>query len=352
MNFPLLKRLSEAAGVPGQEQQLRDIVREELAQICSFQVDAMGNLICTKPATHNSGGVTKRVMIAAHMDEIGFVVKHIDDKGFLRVHTLGGWDPRQMPAQRVQVHTETAVLSGNMMLTTKPKHMLSGDEANKPPKVDDFIIDLGLDGEQVKSLVSIGDMVVMDRDCREMGNLISGKAMDNRVAVYVMIEAMKALADHGAEIVGVATTQEEIGLRGAIAAGSGLAPDICIAIDVTLANDIPGIPEQDHVTKLGAGTAIKIMDSSLICHPLVVKHFKSLAIQHGIDYQMELLPFGGTDAAGVQKQHGGVPSFTLSVPCRYVHTVNETVHPSDLDASVELLRRYLEDAHNGDYTLQ
>lgn len=350
MNFPLLKRLSEAPGVPGHEQHLRAIVREELAAYCIFQTDAMGNLICTKPATQ-AGPTPRRVMIAAHMDEIGFVVKFIDDKGFLRIQPLGGFDTRQMPAQRVLVHTESGVLPGNMMLGTKPKHMLSGDEANKPPKMEDFFIDLGMDGEHVKSLVQIGDMITMDRDCRMVGDLVSGKAMDNRIAVYVMIEAIKALGDHSVEVLAVATTQEEIGLRGATAAGAGLAPDVCIAIDVTLANDIPGITEQDYVTKLGGGTAIKIMDSSLICHPLVVKHFRSLALQHGIAFQMELLPFGGTDAAGVQKLHGGIPAFTLSVPTRYVHTVNETVHPDDLDASVELMRRYLEDAHSGVYEI-
>ncbi len=350
MNVPLLKRLSEAHGIPGQEGQIRAIVREELDGVAEFRTDTMGNLICLKRGK-GKGKDPKKVMLAAHMDEIGFVVRFIDDKGFIRLHALGGFDTRQMASQRVNVHTKAEVLKGTLMLGTKPKHMLT-DEANKPAKVEDFFVDLGLDVDEVKAQVRLGDMVTMDRDFRPMGKLFTGKAMDNRIAVYTMIEAMRAVGDHAVDIYGVATTQEEIGLRGAIAAGSGIAPDVVIAIDVTLANDIPGIPELDHITKLGEGTAIKILDSSLICSPLVVDHFRDLAEAHGIKHQMEILPFGGTDAGGVQKLHGGIPAFTLSIPTRYIHTVNETIHPDDLDASVELLTKYLEDAHTRSYTYE
>ncbi|MFI5387081.1 MAG: M20/M25/M40 family metallo-hydrolase, partial [Fimbriimonadales bacterium] len=151
------------------------------------------------------------------------------------------------------------------------------------------------------------------------------------------------------EVHAVATVQEEIGLRGASAAGSAIAPDIVVAIDVTLAMDIPGVPDQDKITSLGEGAAIKLMDSSLLCHPKVVSHFRSLAEKNKIKHQIEVLPMGGTDAGGVQRLHGGIPAFTLSVPCRYIHTVNETVHRDDVQASVDLLARYIEDAHNGDY---
>jgi endoglucanase len=150
----------------------------------------------------------------------------------------------------------------------------------------------------------------------------------------------------------IATVQEEIGLRGATASGSAIEPDIVVAIDITLANDIPGIPDSDWITKLGDGAAIKIMDSSLICHPKVVAHFRDLAEKNAIKHQMEVLPFGGTDAGGVQRLHGGVPAFTLSIPCRYVHTVNETVHGDDVDACVALLAKYIEDAHNGAYSYE
>lgn len=351
MNVDLLKRLSEAPGIPGQEDQIRAIVRKELNGVCEFSGDTLGNLIGFKKATKSVSSPARKVMIAAHMDEIGFVVKYIDDKGFIRIHPLGGFDPRQMAAQRVHVHSREGVLPGTLMLGTKPKHMLSPEEASRAAKTDDYFVDLGLDVEACKAKVRVGDMVTMDREFRPMGALYTGKAMDNRVAVYTMIEALRAVTDHEVDIYAVATVQEEIGLRGAAAAGSAIQPDVIIAIDITLANDIPGIPEVDHVTKLGQGAAIKILDGSLICSPKLVEHFRELAEKHEIKHQMELLPMGGTDAGAVQRLNGGTAAFTLSVPTRYVHTVNETIHPDDIDAAVALLARYLEDAHSRDYVL-
>lgn len=348
MNDSLLQRLTEAHGVPGQEDALRAIVREELAGLCEFETDWMGNLICLKRAT-NPTGTPKKLMLAAHMDEIGFIVRYIDDKGFLRLNPLGGWDPRQMASQRVIVHTQSGPVNGLLALQTKPKHMLSPDDMGKAATVDSFFVDCGLSGDEAKEKIRVGDMVTMNRTYQTMGSLATCKAMDDRVALYVMIEAVKAAKSHSVDIYAVATVQEEIGLRGASASGSAIAPDVVVAIDITLANDIPGIPEQDAITKLGSGTAIKIMDSSLICHPKLVAHFRSLAEQNNIPHQMEILTAGGTDAGGVQRLNGGIPAFTLSVPCRYVHTVNETVHRDDVDASVNLLARYIEDAHNGNY---
>ncbi len=352
MNLPLLKQLTEAHGVPGQEDAIRDIVRSALKGHCEFETDLLGNLTCYRAGrgTKEQGKGPKKLMIAAHMDEIGFIVKYIDDKGFLRLQPLGGWDPRQMASQRVKVHVQKGQLNGVLMAGQKPKHLLTPDEMNKPVTTDSYFVDCGLSGEEAKDQVRIGDMVTMDRTFQTMGKLATCKCMDDRVALYVMIEAMKAAPAHEVDVYGVATVQEEIGLRGASAAGSRIAPDICIAIDITLANDIPGLTEVDYITKLGEGTAIKVMDSSLICHPKVVDHFRTLAIKNNIKYQMEVLPFGGTDAGGVQRLHGGIPAFTLSIPTRYVHTVNETVHVDDVDASVALLSKYIEDAHDGDYS--
>ena len=349
MNRELLRKLTEAHGVPGQEDALRTIVREELAKICEFHVDSMGSLHCLKKPTDRAAN-PKKLMIAAHMDEIGFVTRFIESSGFLRIQPLGGWDPRQMFSQRVFVHTQKGAMPGVLMFGTKPKHMLSPDEANKPANMEGFFVDIGLDGKQAKARVRLGDMITMNRTLQTMGKLHTCKCMDDRVGVYVMIEALKAAKSHKVEIHAVATVQEEIGLRGAAASGSAIAPDICVALDITLANDIPGIPELDQVTRLGEGTAIKFLDSSLICHPKLVEHFRKLAEKHKIKHQIEILPFGGTDAGAVQRLHGGIPSFTLSVPTRYVHTVNETVHEDDVDASVALLARYIEDAHNGKYS--
>jgi putative aminopeptidase FrvX len=351
MNVELLKRLTEAHGVPGQEEAIRAIVKKELKGICEISVDSMGSMHCVKRATRKPAkGAPKKLMLAAHMDEIGFVVRYIDSKGFLRVQPLGGWDPRMMAAQRVIVHSKGAELKGVMMPGVKPKHLLTPADAAKALTTDDYFVDTGLTAAKVKKQIGIGDMVTMDRAFHTMGDLYTCKAMDDRVAVFVMIEAMKAAKSHEVDIYGIATVQEEIGLRGATAAGYGIKPDVCVAIDITLANDIPGIPDDMAVTRLGDGTAIKFMDSSLICHPKVYDHFVALAKKHKIPYQIEVLPMGGTDAGGVQRLHGGIPSFTLSVPTRYVHTVNETVHSKDVKASIDLLARYIEDAHRGDYT--
>jgi tetrahedral aminopeptidase len=347
MNIDLLRRLTEAHGVPGQEDAIREIVRAELKGLCEMRTDRMGNLHCVKKG---KGDNPKKLMIAAHMDEIGFIIKHIDDKGFARIQPLGGWDPRQMFSQRVKVHTQGGMLNGLLNYSTKPKHLLTDAEANKKPEIDNFFVDMGLTGDEAKAKVKPGDMVTMDRTFQEEGPLMTCKCMDDRVAVYVMIEALKAAKSNDVEVHAVATVQEEIGLRGASAAGSAIAPDVVVAVDITLANDIPGMPDQDKITCLGEGAAIKIMDSSLLCHPKVVAHFRALAEKNKIKYQIEVLPLGGTDAGGVQRLHGGIPAFTLSVPCRYVHTVNETVHRDDVQACVDVLARYIEDAHNGDYS--
>lgn len=235
------------------------------------------------------------------------------------------------------------------MPSTKPKHMLTPEELNKPPTIENFFVDVGMNGDQAKKAIQVGDMITMNRTFQQMGDLFTCKSMDDRVSVFVMIEAVKAVKKHEVDVFAVATVQEEVGLRGATTSGWSIQPDIAVAIDITLANDIPGVPEQDHVTKLGEGTAIKIMDSSLICNPKVVEHFKKVAEKNKIKYQIEVLPAGGTDAGGIQRLHGGIPSFTLSIPTRYVHTVNETVHKDDVKASIDLMARYIEDAHNGNY---
>jgi endoglucanase len=344
VNVDLLKELCEAHGVSGYEDAIREIVRRELGPLCEISTDTMGNMICLKRGSGN-----KKVMIAAHMDEIGFVVKHIDKDGFLRLNPLGGWDPRQMNSQRVMVQTKGGPLTGTLMYGTKPAHLLSDSEKKEGQNLDSFFIDLGMTGEQVKEKVRIGDAVTMHGRFAQIGNHYACKTMDDRVGVFVMIEAVKSLGAHECDVYAVATVQEEIGLRGAAASGWAIQPDVVVALDITLANDIPGVPEQDQITRLGEGAAIKIMDSSLICHPKLVDHFRTVAEQKGIKHQMEILSRGGTDAGSIQRLHGGIPSFTLSIPSRYVHTVNETVHPDDVQACIDLLARYLEEAHTGNY---
>lgn len=346
MSFELLKKLCETPGVSSREEPIRAVVAEELRGLTdSVYLDAMGNAIGVKKG---SGG--PKVMIAAHMDEIGFLVKHVDDKGYLRLQPIGGWDPRVMVAQRVYVHGFSGNrLLGALMPAAKPIHLLTPEEMNKPPKIEEMYVDLGLPGDEVKAQVEVGDPVTMARTAERVGNTVVSKTLDNRVSVFVMLEALRAVGAHNCEILAVATTQEEVGLRGATTAAFALKPDIGLAVDITLANDFPGPAEHEQVTRLGNGAAIKVMDSSLICHPKLVRHFRDVAEKHNIPYQLEILARGGTDAGGIQRSQGGIPSFTLSIPTRYVHTVNEMAAVSDIQACIDLLARYLEEAHTRAY---
>jgi putative aminopeptidase FrvX len=348
MDFDLLKRLCETPGVPGKEDPIREVVKDALAPLVdSIEVDVMCNVVGIK-----RGNGARKVMLAAHMDEIGFMVRHIDDKGFVRLQPLGGFDARQLFAQRVLVHTRKGeVLRGVLAYSTKPAHMLTPEEMNKAPQIESFFVDLGMVAEQVKEKVSVGDMVTMDRTTESSGDTLFGKAMDDRVGVFVMIEALRLLKDKRTEvdIYAVATAQEEVGLRGATTAAYAIDPDIGIALDVTLANDYPGPSDTETVTKLGQGAAIKIMDGSLICHPKLVEHFREIAEREQIPHQMEILPRGGTDAGALQRSRAGTVSITISVPTRYVHTVNEMVHRKDIEAAATLVARYLEEAHTRDY---
>jgi tetrahedral aminopeptidase len=345
LNLDLLKRLCEAPGIPGREDKLRAIVIDELKPVVDeLTVDVMGNVVGRK---RGNGG--PRVMIAAHMDEIGFLVKHIDDNGFIRLQPVGGFDARVLLAQRVLVHGfDGKVYRGAVQAATKPIHLLEPGEV-KPAKLEELFVDIGLSVEEVKAAVEVGDMVTFDRTLEQTGHCVMSKSLDDRVGVYVMIEAVRALKSTNAEIVAVATTQEEVGLRGARTAAFALEPDIAVALDVTLALDTPGMGGELAVSRIGKGPAIKIFDSSHLTHPKLVRHFRDIAEKKDISYQLEILPRGGTDAGAMQLSRAGSAAITLSVPTRYVHTVNEMANVEDINSAVDLLAAYLEDAGSRDY---
>jgi len=337
INIELLRRLCQTPGIAAHEDAMAQVVTAELGPLVDeVRSDALGNVIAVK---RGQGG--PRVMLAAHMDEIGFLVRHVDDKGFVRIHPVGGFDGRALYAQRVHVHTRGGVLHGVLNAEAKPIHLL-GDEKPTAPGVDKYFVDLGLPAETVKERVRVGDMVTMDRATEEVGDCVTSKALDDRVGLFVMIEAVRNLRAHTAEVVAVATVQEEVGLRGATTAGYGVEPDVAVAIDVTLAMDVPGSEERDAITSLGKGAALKIMDGDSISDPRIVEAFRAIAEREGIAHQMEILPHGGTDAGGIQRVRAGVPSFTLSVPTRYIHTVDEMASLADVEAAYTLLARFLE----------
>jgi endoglucanase len=345
LNIDLLRDLTQTPGIAAHEDQVRDVVARHLGPIVdSLSVDALGNLTGRRAG---SGG--PRIAIAAHIDEIGFLVRHIDDNGFLRVQRVGGFDPRVLVAQRVHVHTHHGTtLPGVFQPAAKPVHLLGAGEA-KEIKIEDLFIDLGMPADDVKSAVRIGDFVTLDRELVEMGGNVVSKALDDRVGVYVMIEAVRKATSSTAEIFAVATTQEEVGLRGAHTSAYAIDADIAIALDVTIAADIPGGTPDAAVTKLGEGTAIKIFDGSQLANRKIVQHLRDLAEEHQIPYQMEILPAGGTDAGAFQGARSGAATSTISIPCRYVHTVNEMASVTDIQASVDLLAAFLEAAGSRSY---
>ncbi|AGB15703.1 peptidase family protein [Halovivax ruber XH-70] len=346
----MITELTETSGVPGYEDRVRTLVQDAFDEsVDRVRTDAMGNVVGTI-----DGSGDHEVAVAAHMDEIGFMVSHIesdeDGSGFLELDPLGGWDPRVLKAQRVTVHTEDGDLPG--VIGSPPPHTMDAEEREATPDVDDVYIDLGLPAEDVEDRVAVGDLVTMDQSTETVGELLTGKAMDDRICLYAMLQTAAAIEDPDATIHFCATVQEEVGLRGARALGVDVDPDLAIAMDVTVANDVPEFDEGEHVTRLGDGTAIKLKDGSVITSPKVHRRFKSIAEDEEIDYQLEVLPAGGTDTAGFQHTHGAKPVGALSIPNRYMHTVTEAVHRDDVAATVDLLTAFLErEDGTVDYTL-
>jgi endoglucanase len=338
----LLKRLTEACGTPGQEDEIKAILKGELREICDkVTEDELGNVVGFKrgkaPAAKR-----KKIMLAGHMDEIGFVVNHIDDNGFLRIVQLGGFDPRNLMAQKVFVIGKgKSKLPGLLNIAGKPIHIQTPEERKKELKVTDFYVDLGMPKKDVEKKVEIGARVCWRRDFEDIGECLSCKSMDDRVGVYVMVEALRKVKRPTHDVYAVGSVQEEVGCRGALVSGYGIDPDVAIALDVTIAADIPGAGGHDSVSKLGEGIGIKIMDSYSISDPGLVKEFRSIADKNKIKYQLEILPRGGTDAGAIQRARGGKKVITLSVPTRYVHSVNELVNKEDVKAGIDLLAAYL-----------
>ncbi len=334
-DFELLQELTETHGVPGYETRVQDIVRRELDSVVDHvRTDAMGNVIGTVE------GGDRSVVVAAHMDEIGFMVKHITDDGFLQLDPLGGWDPRVLKAQRVVVHTETEDLTG--IIGAAPPHTMDEEDLEGTPDIEDVYVDLGRSADVVEALVTPGDTVTMSQQTIQVGDVVTGKALDDRASLFTMLAAAQRLDDPDVTVHFAATTQEEVGIRGAQALANDLDADVGIALDVTVANDIPGFDPAEHVTELGAGTAIKLKDSSVITTPAVHRRLQSVAADREIPHQREVLPSGGTDTAGFQRSGGARPVGALSIPTRYLHTVTETAHTTDIEATIELLTAFLE----------
>jgi endoglucanase len=342
INTSLLKTICETPGAPGFEYRIRNLVMKTIADyVDEMTVDPMGNLIAIK-----RGKTDKKLMVAAHMDEIGFIVTHVDDDGFIRFETLGGFDPKTLTAQRVIIHGKEDIIG---VMGTKPIHIMTPEERKTQVKIRDFYIDTGLSGEKVKELVSIGDPITRKRSLIEMGDCVNSKSLDNRLSVFILAETLRLLKDVKIpyDFYAVFTVQEEIGVRGAIKAAHLINPDFGLALDVTIANDLPGAQPHEQITKLGKGTAIKVMDAMTLCDYRMVRYLKELADKHSIPWQAEVFAGGGTDAAGIQRYgKNGAISGGVSIPTRHIHQVIEMAHKSDIKYSIDLLIETVKEMDN------
>lgn len=322
----LIKQLVEAYGPSGQEGPVRAIIEGILrSKVDELRTDDMGNLIAVKHGS-DSGPV---VMIAAHMDEIGLIVTHIDKEGYLRFGRIGGVQRQTLVGSRVRFANGTAGVIGW-------ENWLQDDDL---PKWEELFIDVGATSAD-DIPVEIGDTAAFDRPLDDNGERLIAKSMDNRISCAVAMQALLEMQQTANEVYVVFTTQEEVGTRGAMVSAFGIEPDVALAVDVTPTGDTP---ESRHMpVVLGKGPAIKIMDSGLLAHPGVVRWMIRTAEELDIPYQREVLEHGSTDARAMQGSRAGVPAGCLSIPCRYVHTPSEMVDYGDVLDSVELLKTLLE----------
>jgi len=332
INVELLSKTCETAGAPGFENRVRELVLSNIkSHVDSIEIDNMGNVIALKKGKSDA----KKVMIGAHMDEIGFIVTHIDPNGFVKFHPLGGFDPKTLTSQRVIIHGKKDIIG---VMGSKPIHVMTPEEKNKVPKITDYYIDLGIDKKEVDKIVKVGDSITRQRELIEMGDCVNCKSLDNRIAVFILMEVLTKMDKPAYDTYAVFTVQEEVGIRGAQVATQKIQPDFGFGLDTTIAYDVPGAAEHEKITSLGKGVAIKIMDASTICDTRMVTFMQKQADSNKIRWQNEILTAGGTDTASIQRMTpGGSIAGAFSIPTRHIHQVIEMVHKSDVKNCIDLM---------------
>ena len=320
----LLKTLTQAAGPSGNEERIRDVIIHEVKDYADeLYTDPAGNLIVHKK------GDGPRLMLDAHMDEIGIIVTFVEENGLLRFSNLGGLMLNTVISQRVRFLNG---VSGTVYR-----------EANgeKEIKLSEMFIDIGATSrEEAEEKISVGDVAVFEGSFEERGTRIVSKAIDDRVGCYLLIEALKKIKTHVNDLYFVFSVSEELGLRGAKAAAYNVKPDFAVAIDITKTGDLPG--KAKMAVKLGDGVAIKIKDSSVLCHPYMKNRMIETCKEYGIPFQLEVLESGGTDTGAIHVSNGGVPSGCISIPTRYIHTPSEMIDKRELESALTLLVKLIE----------
>jgi len=339
----ILRKLANAHGISGYEQNIRDIVKEELTNyVDEIRTDALGNIIAIKE------GGSPSVMLTAHMDEIGLMVKSIDKNGFIRFVKFGGWFDATLLNSRVILHGEKGGVYG--VIGSKPPHLMKEEEKKKNVKAEDMFIDIGAKSKEEveKAGIKIGTPITLDVEMKELlNNRVTGKALDDRVGLAVMIEAVKK-AKSDATIYAVGTVQEEVGLKGARTSAYGLSPDLAIVCEVAVAGDYPGIDEKESQIKVDGGAVITVADAGgrgLIAQPSMLQWLKKIAEDEKIKYQLEVGEGGTTDAAVIHITKTGIPCAVVSVPTRYMHSGVELISLNDAEEAVKLVTKALEKVH-------
>ncbi len=351
--YALLKALSEAPGPAGYETSIRETTMALWQPLVDeVHVDAMGNLIGIKRGTPPDGAPRRAMMGAAHMDEIGLMVQHIDDDGFLKVVPVGGWYGQTLLAQRVLISTrDGGRIPG--VVGSKPPHMMDAEDRKRVVKIKEMFIDCGAAGaDEAAALgVEVGAPITIDRELLPLGNgLITGKALDNRAGCVMMISALKILKRKKvrATIQAVGTVQEEVGLKGARTSAYGLSPDVAIATDVTIPGDHPGLTKNDSRIAVGKGPSITIIDAAgrgVIARRPVVRWLRETADKAAIPYQLEVGNGGNTDATAINITKAGIPCTVVTVPARYIHSPVEVLSLADLENGAALIAAAIQSAH-------
>ncbi len=325
----LIQKLVETIAPSGYEMPIRELILGEVKDWADeARVDALGNLVVRK-GQKSSGG--KRIMLAAHMDEIGLIATHVDENGFVRFSTIGGVRPHTLYGGRVRFLNGVAGVIGGERL----------ENMERVHSFDKLFIDVGATSQE-DCPVRVGDVAAFERPFLDLGKRLVAKSMDDRISVAVMIETLRQLKDSPHEIYFVFSTQEEVGVRGATTAAFGVDPEVGIAVDVTATGDTP--KGMKMAVGLGKGPAIKVKDSGMIADPRVVRWMADTAEAAGIPYQLEILEGGSTDARAMQLTRAGVPAGCLSIPCRYIHTPSEMVDFEDVQNAVRFLTALLQSA--------
>jgi len=335
----LLKKILNAPGIPGYESEIAGILKGEFSKTCEdVEIDNFGNVIARK------GKGKKRIMLAAHMDEIGLLVKHITKDGYINFIKVGGIDDRILPGQRVVIKAKGKDVLG--VIGSKPPHLQREEERKQPIKYEDMFIDIGCKTkEAAEKRISVADPIIFEPNAGTLnGNLCYGKAIDDRIGCYALVKVMEKVKAN-AEIYAVATVQEEVGLKGARTSAFKINPDFAIAIDTTIAGDTPQMKERESSLRLGDGVAITIMEASgrgVIVNEKIKDIFIKTAKENKIKYQIDVLEGGVTDGAMIYMNREGVPTGVLSIPTRYIHSPTGVFSMDDVNQAVKLATKVVE----------